>query len=235
MAESGESDDREECEDENEEELKDYNYFWAKASADSERTPERIQPDAPQSGGNTGPGSKWNAAQTWEEKSLTSWFTERMRALLEGSQVHLSASDSGGLTSPQPLRVRELNKVSGDASVVVVRGKPRYGFDFSFDLKWALSLPLSQHADEADGEHNEREMLGQICVADVSRDSVSCDEFVMTDCSIDNQSDFGFDELRFARRHVMNRLRDRLNTHFQQLQHELKDRASEELGGEQVK
>jgi hypothetical protein len=55
-------------------------------------------------------GSAWNAAETWEEKDMTSWAKEWLKAQ-EG-----------------------VSKVEGDASIPFVRGTKRYLFDFSFTL-----------------------------------------------------------------------------------------------------
>jgi hypothetical protein len=64
--------------------------------------------------------SAWNAADTWEEKDMTTWARQWL-------ETHL--------TQNSPLGNLTLEKISGDASACFVRGKLRYLFDLEISLK----------------------------------------------------------------------------------------------------
>jgi activator of HSP90 ATPase len=83
-----------------------------------------------------GQGSVWNTGNYfWEEKSVAKWAEERIKAVL-GGFVHLIP---GGT-----FKVTKVDKLKGEASVSIRKGKKIVAYDYSAFLKWELSV--------ADGE-----------------------------------------------------------------------------------
>lgn len=252
-----------------------YHYFWKSVKEDSQITPQKLEhaDEAPQSG-NSGAGSAWNSAGTWEERSLTDWFCDRLRSQVECLRMlcyanfnsssesvtvvpDTSATAVGSMSDSHTndalqeshvsdssviLRVKELERMSGDASVVSVRGKPRYGFDVSFVLKWAIVLPPSmsctaesssangdeemQKGEDAEPQSEQREMHGKVHVLDVTRENIDDGDFILEDFEVDEPHEYSSRELRLARRTVQDRLRERLLSRFKTLQNELSNHTS---------
>jgi len=84
------------------------------ARAPSDSTPSKV--------------SAWNSAGTWEEKDTSNWCQGRLKDILNET---VAEEDGSSLI----VKVSELKEVSGDASVVVSRGKKRYVFDLECDIK----------------------------------------------------------------------------------------------------
>ena len=105
----------------------------------------------------SGHASAWNSAGTFEEKNWTSWAKERLTHLLVATEASV-----GGVT----LRVVEIS-AKGDATVAVVRGKPRHGFDFELEMKW-----VSEMAGEAD-------VKGTTTILEASSDTVTDGELAV--------------------------------------------------------
>ena len=91
--------------------------------------------------------SAWNAAGTWEERGHTDWARARLETLV----VERGKFDLDGAFAGVVARVVGVKKCEGDASVVMIRGKPRHGFDFETTLEWRASFA------EEDGEDGEDE------------------------------------------------------------------------------
>ena len=92
--------------------------------------------------GGTAAASAWNQAGTWEEKDTSAWCTSCLKK-------HLTAAAVPGIYSA---KVKEVKDCSGDASVVLTRGKKRYVFDYDLTLKFDV-LHISEagvNADEID-------------------------------------------------------------------------------------
>lgn len=73
-------------------------------------------------------GSAWNSGGTWEEKDKSSWGRETLKGLLSAANC-----DFGGESV-----AFSAVKVDGDATIAVVRGRPRYLYDFKVELKWRV-------------------------------------------------------------------------------------------------
>ncbi|KUF96914.1 hypothetical protein AM588_10006326 [Phytophthora nicotianae] len=76
-------------------------------------------------------GSAWNKAGTFEERVVTKWAEDKWKEIFTGatySEGNLQAT----LKAPE--------KISGDASICVVRGKKRYLFDFSLKLPFEVAI-----------------------------------------------------------------------------------------------
>lgn len=76
--------------------------------------------------------SAWNSAGTWEEKDTSDWCQARLKEILKAT---VTEEDCSSLV----VKVSELKDVSGDASVVVSRGKKRYVFDLACSLKFEVT------------------------------------------------------------------------------------------------
>ncbi|KAH7388063.1 hypothetical protein KP509_16G055600 [Ceratopteris richardii] len=73
-------------------------------------------------------GSAWNQAGTWEERCITNWATSRLKELLM-SLDPLQLKEGC-------VKVTEISKCAGDASLVTVRNKKRYGYSYEITLKF---------------------------------------------------------------------------------------------------
>lgn len=71
--------------------------------------------------------SSWNTAGTWEERTHTKWAEARVADLLV-------TGDAVAETNAARVALTSVKKIQGDATVVMVRGKPRHGFDFALTL-----------------------------------------------------------------------------------------------------
>ncbi|KAL5101729.1 hypothetical protein RYX36_006056, partial [Vicia faba] len=85
----------------------------------------KIDPSPPTS--RSQPGSAWNRAGTWEEKSLNHWAIPRIKELLVSVG---SISFSSGRAE-----VEDVTKCVGDALVVVIRNKKRVSFTYELSLR----------------------------------------------------------------------------------------------------
>eukprot|EP00940_MAST-03C_sp_MAST-3C-sp2_P003163 g3163.t1 len=74
-------------------------------------------------------GSAWNAAGTYEEKDRTPWAKARLESLLKNCTCGCDDVAT---------RVTEVKKLEGEASHTFMRGRRRYIFEFSFDLKFEV-------------------------------------------------------------------------------------------------
>lgn len=88
--------------------------------------------------------SVWNTAGTWEEKDVTQWATDTLRAALLATHYTLPKSvTTAAITStsiPLCASVSKVKNFSGHASVATVRGKRRYIYEFAITLEWKLPL-----------------------------------------------------------------------------------------------
>lgn len=95
-----------------------------------ERVDQEVGSQAPQT------ASKWNAAGTWEEKSMLPWWTEALQRLKS-----LKADSFAGV-----ITVERLGDVTGEAQICHIRGIPRFFFDLRFDLGLSIQFPTSSRA-----------------------------------------------------------------------------------------
>jgi len=82
---------------------------------------------------NTPGTSVWNNAGTWEEKDVSNWAKDTLTKSILQTSYTLPSS------SPAPsalVTVTKVSKLDGHASVVVVRGKTRFIYEFSCKLEW---------------------------------------------------------------------------------------------------
>ena len=112
---------------------------------------ETASPSAPTSGAGENKGaSAWNKAGTWEERDVTQWAKDSLKAQLESTTYTLPAS------SPAPSAdvTTKKAKVDGHASFAVVRGKKRYIYEMSAEIEWSFT-------------HNGNDANGKIIFPDI--------------------------------------------------------------------
>eukprot|EP00030_Apusomonadida_sp_AF-17_P004064 a464_588.p2 GENE.a464_588~~a464_588.p2 ORF type:complete len:222 (-),score=49.53 a464_588:36-626(-) len=126
-------------------------YYWDRGLGDSLNRPEKIADPAEVERRSTDGSSVWNAAGTWEERSIGSWAKDSLRERLLGRTLSVAP-----LTS---FVVTKVCKVDGQASVLFTRGKKRVGFNFDVELEWEGEYP----------DHGK--VMGVINLADVSESS----------------------------------------------------------------
>ena len=109
--------------------------------------------------------SAWNSAGTYEERILSPWAAAALRRLLGELATHLeaatdiSARDRDACATTSPLEsvdicVTDIDTVTGDAQVTMMRGKKKYICDYTVELKWSLSVKhaASTAADVVQGK-----------------------------------------------------------------------------------
>lgn len=69
--------------------------------------------------------SAWNTGNTWEERDLSKWAATFLKQRLVGIR-----------TTDHDIEISEVSTVTGDASILYVRGKKRCGFDLKVKAKW---------------------------------------------------------------------------------------------------
>lgn len=102
-----------------------------------------------------GQGSVWNTGNYfWEEKSVAKWAEERLKEVLGTFKFEFPG---GNLT------IVQVDKLKGEASVSIRKGKKIVAYDYSCMLKWECSLK--------DGEGKEvASMKGSYELPEVSSD-----------------------------------------------------------------
>uniref|UniRef100_K3W7J9 MYND-type domain-containing protein n=1 Tax=Globisporangium ultimum (strain ATCC 200006 / CBS 805.95 / DAOM BR144) TaxID=431595 RepID=K3W7J9_GLOUD len=76
-------------------------------------------------------GSAWNTAGTFEERTFTKWAEQKWSDLFTGA-AYSEEKFTATFSAPE--------KVTGDASICVVRGKKRFLYDFNFTLPFEVSI-----------------------------------------------------------------------------------------------
>ncbi len=103
--------------------------------------------------------SAWNSAGTFEEKDTTKWC----KSAISQALASLS-SESGSFAA----KVTKVGDVSGDASVIMSRGKKRYLFDHSVTLDFTVEDDVGDEAGK-----------GKITLGDISSTAAGEGEYEM--------------------------------------------------------
>ena len=127
---------------------------WARSKSTTKPVePKKLSADeaAAMASQNAGAGSTWNSSQTWEEKEISKWSKELLREellpsltlslpsegaalpALPASQEALAAAAAGSLSAE--LRVTAVEKVDGEATHIISRGKQRLVFEFTLKVR----------------------------------------------------------------------------------------------------
>jgi len=120
-------------------------------------------------------GSAWNAAGTWEEKDVTSTAQSTLRQRLQEPALP-DIDVAGGAIS-----VEEVEKVEGDASKPVIRGRMRHIFDLSFKVKFVFKWM------DASGQ---KKASGSLSINDFTNDAFSeeCNNVPVMELSFKDKS-----------------------------------------------
>jgi len=111
-------------------------------------------------------GSVWNAAGTWEDKDVTSLAISTLGEHLRRPALP-DIDVAGGSIS-----VEEVEKVEGDASKPVIRGKKRHIFDLSFKVKFAFKFMDSTGQKKASGSLSVSDFTNDAFVEDCANPPV---------------------------------------------------------------
>lgn len=149
--------------------------WWARNK--SEAAPVEHKPLAPEEAAKiaaasaNAKGSAWNAASTWEEKDISKWAHELMKAtLLPALELELSADELPKLAeladfSSLRLHVTEAGKCTGDATYLLSRGKERIVYELAVKVKLEMEL-------RRDGQLVEI-VTGSLAIDELSSDDAS--------------------------------------------------------------
>lgn len=140
--------------------------------------PKKLEAElkAPESAALANGSSVWNSAGTYEERILTPWATSELKERLGGLAGRVEQTSAGldprewaGFANgAAPLEavdisVTEVDGVTGDAQVSMIRGKKKHLCDYCVELKWALTF---KHA----GSDTTEVVAGKMSVLDISAD-----------------------------------------------------------------
>lgn len=135
-----------------------------------------------------------------------------------GGALYLSGGADAKVT------VKGVKTFKGDATVVMVRGQPRHGFDFDITLNWEAS----GFDGDADGDgaaaESKKPVKGTIHIPEASRDTVDDDELEYAVSVEDKKTDRRAQE-DAAYQVLKGGLRDFFNECFATIDQELKVRA----------
>jgi len=117
-------------------------------------------------------GSTWNKMGTWEEKDYSKWAQGRLKELLVAVECPKFSTGE--------LKVSEVTKAEGDATILYLRGKKRLGFAMDLKVKWK-------------GKCSDKSVTGYICIPNFDADEWPDD--IEIDITID-KSDSAHEEAR---------------------------------------
>jgi hypothetical protein len=133
-------------------------------------------------------GSAWNSAGTYEEKLLTGWATDFLRDLFSTLSLQVTSVAEihpvvrlalPGLDSIRVV-VSDVEHVTGDAQVTLLRGKKKHVCDYTLALKWTLTAQFAAAAAEQP-TRPEIVLQGSLNVLDVSADrEYEVDQIIVT-------------------------------------------------------
>ena len=104
--------------------------------------PAAAQPSKVSGNGVSGSGapslasSSWNTAGTFEERDVTKWAEDKIKAAVLGATSICDVNASESVL----VEATAVNAFDGHASVSFIRGKKKYPFDMSFDVAWTCEL-----------------------------------------------------------------------------------------------
>merc|ERR1712228_583352 len=93
-------------------------------------------------------GSSWNTGATMEQFDYSEWMKQRLEALL----LSITFKNS-------QIRIVEVTKVEGSATILLTRGKYRPGYDISFECKWKgyVDPNYTESVDDDGGDNDEND------------------------------------------------------------------------------
>ena len=76
--------------------------------------------------------SQWNSSGTWEERDHTKWARDYLINELGSARFNIPLNQG-------EVMVSDVSIIDGEASVVMIRGKRKFIYDFTIDLTWKVS------------------------------------------------------------------------------------------------
>ncbi|CAJ1400576.1 unnamed protein product [Effrenium voratum] len=128
--------------------------------------PTRLEAEASASSKPAAAGSAWNAAGTWEEKDVTDFAKNGLAEALRSFQ---DVEAAGGV-----LCIKDVEKVEGEASKPVIRGKMRHIFDLNFKVQFEFKWMDSS---------GQKQAQGNISISDFTNDTFA--EGVLAEPAVD--------------------------------------------------
>ncbi|XP_048134283.1 uncharacterized protein LOC115749624 [Rhodamnia argentea] len=124
-----------------------YRYWVREATGDAAPAPvpRKLSPQDVVSGSQSPAtlGSVWNKAGTWEEKNLNKWASDRIKELL----TSIGALEFNGGRA----EVSEVSNCSGDAFLVTVRNKKRFGYTYELKLRTKGEWTIREEKKKVNG------------------------------------------------------------------------------------
>jgi len=139
--------------------------------------------------------SAWNHAGTFEERCVTEWAKDRLK-------LKLRDLSKGGVT------ITDVNSITGDANIWIVRGKRRQGFHLEATLAWKAEVS------------NGQEVRGHLKVTNIDSDDL--DDMVLAPEVLHKQAGWEAAEAEALRK--ASAMQEVLREVLEQLQEELKQK-----------
>ena len=156
--------------------------------------PKKIDPNNPNAAdcsptpmATDGAVSAWNKAGTWDERDVSSWAEDTLKAaLLTAEYILPNGSPAPGARGV----VSKVSKFNGHASFATVRGKKRYIYEYGVTVDWVLTL-----------DDHTKTCHGQMTLPDIDGTVEMGEGYEMTNYSVDGSSAAGTGPLldRFVR------------------------------------
>jgi len=135
-----------------------------------------------------GVGSVWNAAGTYEERILTPWATDALRTVFSSLKfTTLDPVIPGSVKTLHPdilsviVEVTNVESVTGDAQVTMLRGKKKHVCDYTVVLKWNILVTYQEDTNAKDPI----QLVGLITVQDITADG----EYEVDHMQVTHQND----------------------------------------------
>ena len=133
-------------------------------------------------------GSKWNAAQTFEERSYVAWAETTLNEILRrrckdelwfaSEKEHIKSKEVRGGWR-RTFLLLSVKKLSGNCSIVLSRGKMKHGLDLEateFEIKATYTK-----GEDFDYDDGYVEVDGTFTVPEISIETIADDEFEIRD------------------------------------------------------
>lgn len=132
--------------------------------------------------------SAWNSAATFEERDMTTWMRDRLKALLleahAAAPLTLHVEDTGTLV---------LSGIRGwgssSASIILSRGKPKFIYDLNFSVAFSITTEAATASASLEDEPDDAPASRDAGKKDAKKPSRVCLRF--TDVSNDSEEDGG--------------------------------------------
>ena len=99
-----------------------------------DNTPKRINDEEREkSSGKLSESSSWNGAGTWESRNCTEFLQKTLPPLLAPFEINDSNNNN--------VKIESCSDIEGTSEIVHTRGKVKYIYDATMDLKFVVNIP----------------------------------------------------------------------------------------------